>query len=1147
MKRIISSVLALLMLVGCLSSLVTVNVSAEIIGGIPETGDYLEAITASYNQEYASWEEKIAGDKNMLLVARQYGYELYCNRFTGEVAYKNIVTGEVLTTNPYNFKDITKSTMDNNSNTVVKLLSQIEIKYKDVAKGGTEKVIYSFAEAANNNQITVKNIKNGIRVEYVMGRLDDTYLLPGVLTEDDYLTHIKEPFEALLEQYANDPTIGMDSKAYEKLSNAYNKFETWFGRWDYATTKPEDISAIKEKYKNFGRTDIEDEDHSVYYVLDDGSFGSGSTGCTNAEKAYMEKMVHEYLVDFDQDVLDEINRKTGYVQVNDPTPVFRVALEYVLEKDGLSVSLPATSIRFDETLATLNNISVLQYFGSGNLNNDGYVFFPDGSGALLEYEAGKKVDLTASVYGEDYAYYSIDNDAKHTETIRMPIYGAQQLVSLGGGVKKNTGYLAIMEEGDSLADLTCNFPNNFDYSSVYATFYPRPYDSYNMKDAISVAENKEWTVVSDRKYEGAYRLKFVMLFDESYKAAIEASNAVTTYEVPYYEASYIGMAKAYRDYLINGGYIEALQEEDVKENNIPLYIETFGSIKTVEKVMSFPVTVDTPLTSFDDVQKMYDQLSLKGVSNINFKLTGYANGGIYSKYPKKLKWVKALGGSAGFERLITYANEHQFGVYPDFDFAYIGGGGINLKRNAARAVDDRYCSKQVYDPVYQEFTSYFDICISPSSIFSFAEKFSAKFSKYNPIGISVATLAKDLNSDFNEDNPQNREDAKASIQNALGTLQKDYGSVMSEGGNVYTLRYIDHLLGAPIDSSKYTHTTKTVPFWGIVLHGYEQYAGSVINEAGDGDYQLLKSIENGAYLYYLLSYRNTNLMKEDTFLSQYYSLRFDIWFSDVVSKYTLLNNAIGKLQLFTIENHQFLIGERVADEDELNEELEKSVNLKLSYFLENKYAALKDQGLRELNVKQLTVNAIRAGLNSIAAIEEDVAFRTNSTLTEADKANIAAVWQIHSNGQPLQDYYDVTVGVVIDEEAILASLEQAIGRAPTAKQISIVKEFVKQNSYTGETAGAFILTLDAVEGITFVPSETDSLSTDGKNYVKTIYTVDSNNLVMVTYQKGTETVHFVINYNIFDVEVRLDGINGGEAFVVPAYNFSQINGTTLVD
>ena len=63
----------------------------------------------------------------------------------------------------------------------------------------------------------------------------------------------------------------------------------------------------------------------------------------------------------------------------------------------------------------------------------------------------------------------------------------------------------------------------------------------------------------------------------------------------------------------------------------------------------------------------------------------------------------------------------------------------------------------------------------------------------------------------------------------------------------------------------------------------------------------------------------------------------------------------------------------------------------------------------------------------------------------------------------------------------------------------------------------------------------------------TDYTDKSGRIVLVTYGKGNDRVHFVLNYNTYDVTVRLEGVNGGEAFKVSSYGFRRINGTVLAD
>ncbi len=1126
MKRIVSSVLAILTVLSCFTVCVVPVAAAPVGGNVNTSVDYLEVLEAAFSQAYTDGKQKLEQDPYMELMARLDGYELYCNRYTGEVAYRNMATGQVLTSNPVNYSSIPQINVNyTTENVITKLLSQVEISFVD-SEGKTDD-FYSFVEAANRNQINVKYMKNGIRVEYTMGRLNTSYLLPGVVIAQDYMDNIYSIVEQKMMEVEDE--FGVDSDAYDAIFTAYMKLETWYHSSSYDTEiLPEFKQDMATKYP-----DVYKPGGETLFYLDESTI-------TEREKVYLENLIKTYCPDFDQDTLDAMHAKTGYTQVNEATPVFRVAIEYVLEEGGkgLTVHLPASSIRFDETRYTLNYVKILQQFGAGDLTDEGYVFYPDGSGALVEFgdfysgsdpSLNQSVELSGTVYGEDFAYYDIDTNTKHSETIRMPVFG---IASKADGVNES-GFLAILEEGDALADVAVSFGGTtHNFANVYATFYPRPYDTYNMSDVISVADNKEMTIVSDKKYTGFYTLRYVMLFDETQQTALIAASS------PYYHASYIGMANAYRSYLLDKNYIEQMTGEDVEEK-LPLYIESFGSIKTTEKILSIPVTVDVPLTSFTDIEAMYNRLKKSGITNVNFKLTGFANGGMNYSYPKKLKWVKAVGGKSGFEDLITTAKAEGFGVYPDFNFSYVldaGGGGISLRKHAARAVDDRYCSKQVYDYVYQEFSTFFDICVSPSSILEYVEKFEKKLAGNETIGISVATLGSDLNSDFNEDNSLNREDAKELMLETLGSLKETYGSVMADGGNIYSVQFLDHLVNAPIDSSNFKFESKTVPFMGMVLHSYVNYAGAAINQSGDGDYQLLKSIENGALLYYMLIYQNSSLLKEDENLNKYFSVRFDIWFDTILEQYNTLNDAIGDLQLYEIVDHDFLIAERIPTDLEEAVSLEE-FNAKLEAYLIAEYESLIEEQKRVLHIEQLAYNLLSdAAITTEDALIGKLEFVLGYALNDSQR--LIATEAFANRGGSYESSNGKTITVLVDVDALKTSLAAITGTDVTEEQAEIIEKFAQRYS---NADGDYVVDFDVIDGITVKKEVTDSCATDA-NYVYTDYTDDSGRVTMVTYSNGTKVVNFVLNYNTYDVVVRLKDASGAvQTHTVSGYGFVRID------
>ncbi len=1110
MKKIISFILAVITVMSCLTVAMVPVSAVEADASVPV--NHAKVLQDALSQSFATVQDKIATEKEkgtLKLMASLDGYELWCNRFTGEVIYLNKATGVALTTNPYNYSEFEAGASGEKH--IKELLSQIVIKFVD--NKGNNKVFNSFTEAAERDQIIVKYMKNGFRVEYIMGRLDANYLLPGVILAEDYEKNILNVLNAYVEEMENK-FFGTD--AYEDALFVWNTFDTWYKPSSYADEVSDELREkwAKEYPDVYLPEDMGGQGKTIYY-LDESSI-------TTSNKMHLENYIKTYCPDFTQETLDAMHSKTGYVAQNEETPVFRAAIEYILEANGkgLTVRLPASSISFDETKYTLTSVEMLNYFGAAKLDSNGYVFYPDGSGALIGFSdfidsEQPSLNLSATIYGEDFAYYNIDTNSRHAETIRMPVFGTVD-------AEGKKGYLAIMEEGDALSDVSVAFDTAKTYSSAHATFYPRPSDSYNMAEAISVADNKEMTIVSDKKYTGFYKIRYVMLFDEAQAAVLEEENQA------YYNAGYVGMANAYRAYLEEKGYISAMTEEDVVADNLPLYIETFGSFETTQKILSIPVTVDVALTSFEDIKTMYSRLEKNGVSNIHFKLTGFANGGMTASYPQKLKWIKAVGGKDGFADLIQTAKEEGFGVYPEFNFSYVLADStdkISLKKHAARAVDDRYCSKQVYSAVYQDFETFFDICVSPSSILEYVEKFEKKFSKHNPIGISVSTLGSELNSDFNEENSLNREDAKQLMVKTLGVLKEDYGSVMADGGNVYSIQFLDHVLNMPIDASNYQDETRAVPFVGMVLHGYVNYAGSAINEAGDGDYQILKSIESGALLYYMLIYQNASLMKDDKNLNKYYSVRFDIWFDTILEQYKTLNDAIGDLQLYQISGHTTLVGDRIPSDKELSLN-ESKFNALLEEHLLKQYEALRAAEIARLRIEQIArdlLDTLASG-DDAAALRAKVEAILGYALTDASQ--IAAVEDVYLNrGTAFESNNGKTVSVFVDADALIEGLKAITGTDATEEQISLIKRFATR--YSDEN-GDVQVTLNAY-------------GTDLKLNNKKL-TDDSGRIVMVTYSNGEKDVRFILNYNTYDVSVKVDDGNGNKVDVpVSAYGFVRVD------
>ncbi len=928
--RLLSGILAFLMLISTFTVLPVAAADAK-----EEEAE--ETSTINYLQEvFKTAEEKLATMTEMVTSA-DGRYSIYVDKYSGEIAYRDNVFQQSLFSNPYNINDVSKTSSEDTKN---KLLSQVIVKYLDNDK---ESTYYSFEEAAEREQIKVKNIKNGVRVEYSIGREETRKLVPRQIEKSRFEEQI------LANLQGNEFAL--------KKMNAF-----------YSLKDPDDPSltdrGVKEMMATFPITQ-----KMAVYVFD--------PYATDRELNLIESYILENCPLYTYDELDKDHEMTEYEGTNTAPALFKMALEYYLEDGTLRVRFPVNGLRFDDTAYQLTSIEILPYFGCGSYNFDGYLLLPDGSGTIVRFEdfaalSGKTV--TGKVYGQDYAFYEISGE--HQESVRLPVYGiienyanvTQEIVNtpvdpyydifgnyidyeMKREVKKtyayeDRGFFAIIEEGEALASIstetggrTCNYDN------VKTTITPRQRDTYDIADAISGAGSAMWTVTSKRKYTGNYTLRFTML--NSMKYAEE--NNIDVGNASYYDTSYMGMVNACRDYMEEKGILTRLTKDDVQED-IPLYIEAFGTATTQEKILSFPVEVQTPLTTFEDLKAMTEQLNAEGIENINYRLTGFFNGGLWATLPYNVEVEKNVGGAEGYQDFLSYASSKGIGVYPDFDFVWADAAentvfdGLNRRQHLIKTMNTKYANMREYDPLYQQYMRSYMLAITPAYFEHFYDTFTENFKALNPTGISVSTLGEYLNSDFDKKDPYNREDNKDYTVELLARIKEEYGDVMTDAGNYYSLPYVNHILNVPLDSSEYLNTSETIPFMGMVLHGYVNFAGMAMNNAGDMNYQILKAIENGAGMYFQLSYQNTEKLKTNGDFSKYYSIDFDIWFEDLVAAYNKLNDAIADLQTKLIVGHEFVQAHRVLNAEELAE-LEAEIEV-LKAELEEK--RLEEERLAEL-------------------------------------------------------------------------------------------------------------------------------------------------------------------------------------------------------
>ncbi len=867
---------------------------------------------------FTSVKERILGSgeiEPMQLYSVIDGYAFYGDALTGEFIFlvlkDSTLTKEAILesgtipeysafycTNPYNAgaAQAIGQSKTADASEKEKLLSQIIIKYSENDK---DSQMSSFTDGASNQQIIVKNIRGGVRVEYTIGREEVIYLVPRLIK--------KEKLEALRDQVDENSLSARDAKTLMA----------------FYTLKDINDNTLSDKSKK--------EMESTYPITKQFAVYVCEPTISTQELLRLEKLVKSY-TNYDYDTLEADHAETEYVSSDDVPPLFKLALEYRVDGEEITIRINSGNIRFDSSVYKLSDVLILPYGGAGDVNNSGYMFSPDGAGSLIDFsDLSSQFTNSNSLYGQDYAYHTITG--QNREVARLPVFGVYQRVEKDskreevvekldpetgepiydedGNVVTETievdvpleiAYLAVIEEGDSLAKININYGGPVhNYASIYTSFNPRPKDSYVLDGGISAGTDAMWTVESKRKYTGDFKLRLFIL-----DGTEDGDKPTSVFDA---DKSYSDMAAAYRNYLVRTGVLAPVAD---LESNIPLYLETLGTIESTKEVFGIPVDTMVPLTTFEDTINILEELEGQNIDNVKVKLNAWMNGGVYGEIATSIEIEDVLGGEEGFKALVDYAKANNVTLFPDVELSIAyrdkAFDGFDSDEDIAKTIDDRKSQYQTYDPVWQGFLTNGGWVISPYFMNELYASAYEDLKDFNVGGISVGSLGEFLSSDFNTDNPLTREDSKELVIQLLQKIAENNEKVLVNAGNEYTLRYATDILELPLDDSRLLYSYATVPFMSMVLHGYKEYSGKALNLAGDYNYQLLKTIESGASPYFVIVANNTSELKQYQYseLAQYYSVGYRIWFEDIVSAYNTINTALADVQNSVLIKHDIL-------------------------------------------------------------------------------------------------------------------------------------------------------------------------------------------------------------------------------------------------
>ena len=807
-------------------------------GSKADVNDSVDFSKVGYSDFYANAENLHVNNSiyeeeaisKMSKIAENEFLELYLDEVETVVGIRDKKSGALWFSNPVNEEEETFS-----SGYYQKILkSQLYLTYID--KNTKINTMNNYTSSIENGQFEIEKMENGVKITYLIADSALTIQLPDAISV--------ERMEKFLEL--------MSAEQAKKMKRNY----TLYSYGSLEEDKKEELLAL---YPVLKEQDL--------YVLRSGT------------KDYMREELAGYLAEVGYTQADyELDCKNLADGSVSEDAWFRVPLIYQLDGANLVVTVSPEMVEYNSDNFYLVNIDVLRYFGA-SLNEDGYLFVPDGSGALINFNNGKTAEASysASVYGQDATmiyttWYQSQVDVKNT--VKMPVYGIKD------GEK---ALFAIIEEGDAYATIKADISGVLTgYNDVYSSFTYLQYGATSLDDMVGA---QTYYMYSDAEFEGDYTIRYSFLTGN--------------------RANYSGMAACYRNYLVEtGAFVQSVTTEA-----IPFYVEYIGAIDKPKTFLGIKYDAVEALTTFKQAKEITQLLQENGVENLNVIYSGWTYGGLQGSAITSFKTEPKLNTGVTLADLQGYMSEAGIDLYMTLDFQYVykdtlidGYTGIQY---APRYFDNTVIKINKYGMASRVSEGTLASLISPYYVKQITDTLCPKLTSEGVTGVNLGTLSWELYSDLQSGVYTDRQMAERENKEAMQTLDNTVEHLIGDNANAYTWRYVKELVNVPMYSNNYRIIDEEVPFYEMVIHGYISYAGEAVNLADDYETARLKSVECGAGLNYLWIYEKNSLLKETEF-DYLYSVNYEAWLEEAVADYEKINKEMGYLQCYEMISHEYL-------------------------------------------------------------------------------------------------------------------------------------------------------------------------------------------------------------------------------------------------
>ncbi|MGI6270440.1 MAG: DUF5696 domain-containing protein [Candidatus Howiella sp.] len=835
-KKIIACLLLVSMIAGVFSFAAvaeeeTVDATASAVENVvaEDSGEAANDTSAPYTTTALSAEfEKVTGNDSL---------ELYVNKSIGSIGVKDLETGYIW------YSSVANDVYSRDGLTAMQLdqLNSLFVLTYTILNDNNNK---TFSYPINNMepQITVSNISGGVRLTYYISSIN-LELAVDVTLDGDTLD-VSIPKDALIEGK------GTDDRMNEQIVEIHKFIEECRAAIDEvdAIGISKNNKEIKQSRKKLD--ELEELVNGIDSLV-------GVAAAQSKASIILQDELANYLIGGKGGTEGIFARTANSDKAGDQKSHFkslRTSMDTKLKKCVSKFSL-LTSIQ----LGGVVNIELLPNLGAAGDYEDGYVFYPDGSGALTYSTPnhGQSTEVyETSIYSDTTVDMSWENNRDSTGLKRMmlPVYGSK---------KNNQAFLAIIEEGDTDASI-CLLPSG---NSVNLN---RINSKFTYRTAVQITSSSE------------YSTGLATIFE---KNALDISPKVkyTFLNGREYTPDYSGMANAYRDYLIENG---EMKKSELLSDQMPLALDFItGTWKSMLFYNSY-----VSISSFEEIQSVVEELNANGISDLLLYLEGWEK----TTYPSTFKIPSGSGGAEGLQSLMDTLRGSGGEIFLNSDFVYADTFTRSISESKLALGSD----SRIY-----EYDTYWYKLFSPGYIRDNMQNVVNGASKLGNPGLAVYSMGSLIYSDYNTRYNTKRADCADIWNGVYQTLEENNIPTASYGGNKYLLNVADWLRDIPMSSSGYTFADESVPFYQMVVHGSIPYSAKPFNHFYDQEKEKLQTIEYGCIPMYKLTYNDSSTLRKlfNDFTTPYADVK-----DSIIETYNEFNGKLASLTTEYMVSHEKL-------------------------------------------------------------------------------------------------------------------------------------------------------------------------------------------------------------------------------------------------